>query len=86
VNREEVLEELAERFTKLGAPPNVRHLLLEQHRRLLSIYDTYVTWSHSTGVKFKLGYVRWSDGVLVADVYLIGAGIEVKAAVICYDP
>lgn len=74
----------------LGASQDVRHLLMDQHRRLLGIYDKFNAWAYGSSeninTKFQIGSVRWANGALVAEVYLIGAGIEVKAAVICYDP
>lgn len=75
---------------KLGASPDVRHLLMDQHRRLLDVYDKFNAWAYGDSsdirTKFQIGSVRWANGAIVADVYLVGAGIEVKAAVICYDP
>jgi hypothetical protein len=91
VTREEVIEELAVRFQKLGAGSDVKRYLMEYNRTLLGIYDKFNTWAYSndSGVKtsFEIGAVRVDNGRAVAEVYLIGAGIEVKAALVCVtDP
>jgi hypothetical protein len=49
---------------------------MEYNRTLLGIYDKFNTWAYSN-----------DNGRAVAEVYLIGAGIEVKAALVCVtDP
>lgn len=91
MTREEVIEELSARFQKLGAGPEIRQHLLDYNRTLLGLYDKFNTWAYSneSNVKtsFEIGAVRVDNGRAVAEVYLIGAGIEVKAALICLtDP
>ena len=91
MNREELLAELAASFVKLGATPDVKYQLEAYNRKLLGIYDKFNSWAYgnNSDVKtvFQLGSVReLRQGGIVADVYLVGAGMEVKAAVVRYDP
>lgn len=91
MNREELLGELVTSFIKLGATPDIKYQLEAYNRRLLGIYDKFNTWAYGNNseasTKFQLGSVReLPEGGIVADVYLIGNGMEVKAAVVRYDP
>jgi hypothetical protein len=91
VKREELLSELTARFVKLGATPDVRDQIEAYNRTLLSIYDKFNMWAYSSDAvvdtKFQLGLVReLNHGGLLAEVYLVGGGLEVKAAIVRYDP
>lgn len=92
MSQDQLLEFLGNEFVKLGAPADVHYDLQAYRRQFLHIYDKFSMWAYdgtttALNTNFRVQSIRKrDDGSLEADVFLNGAGLDVRAAVVAYHP